>query len=211
MKQIIGYMEYDYLKIKYGMRFMVLLFIVISGIFASKSALGAIGYILFGAMILTSTMFQATEQTVSLGALVPGSTLQKVLGRHLMELVMIAAGTLLGLFVVKAAELAGCDNGGIEPQLLAALVGITLLLLAFQNVMLYLFVPILGMQFANIIRMVPGFILFFFVMNEKTINSISAILREAAFPGVLMLGIGAACLLFGTFLSYAIERKRRGR
>ena len=73
MKQIIGYMEYDYIKIKYGMRYTMLVFIVVSGFFASKSGLGAVGYMLFGTMILASTTFGPSEHTVSFGTLVPGS------------------------------------------------------------------------------------------------------------------------------------------
>ena len=211
MKQIIGYMEYDYIKIKYGMRFTMLVFIGVSVIFASKSALGAVGYMLFGSMILASTTFGPSGQTVSFGALVPGSTMQKVLGKHLMELVMIALSVLLGMFLVKVMEFAGFDNGGVSPQVLMAVTGVTLFLLAVQNVLLYLLVPMLGLQFTNIIRMVPGFILFFFIVNEKTVKSVSGILEGMSFPGTAILGTGAASLVAGMFLSYAIQRKREGR
>lgn len=211
MKQIIGYMEYDYIKIKYGMRYTMLVFIVVGAIFATKSGLGAVGYLLFGGMILLSTTFSPSGQTVSFGALVPGSTMQKVLGKHLLEVVTIALSVLLGLLIVKVMEFAGFDNGGVSPQLLTAIVGVTLFLLAVQNVLLYLLVPVLGLQFANIIRMVPGFILFFFVMNEKTVESVSGILQGMSFPGMLILGVGAASLVAGMFLSYAIARKREGK
>lgn len=211
MKQIIGYMEYDYIKIKYGMRYTMLVFIVVGAIFATKSGLGAVGYLLFGGMILLSTTFSPSGQTVSFGALVPGSTMQKVLGKHLLEVVTIALSVLFGLLIVKVMEFAGFDNGGVSPQLLTAIVGVTLFLLAVQNVLLYLLVPVLGLQFANIIRMVPGFILFFFVMNEKTVESVSGILQGMSFPGMLILGVGAASLVAGMFLSYAIQRKREGK
>lgn len=210
MKQIIGYMEYDYIKIKYGMRYMMLVFIVVSCFFASKSGLGAMGYMLFGTMILASTIFDSPE-TVSFGALVPGSTMQKVLGRHLMELIMIILSILFGVAITKGMEFAGFDNGGVDLQLVGAISGITLFLLAIQNVSLYLLVPVLGRQFANIIRMVPGFILFFFVMNEKTVNSVAGILQGAGTPGMVVLGMGAVSLLLGIFLSYGIERKRQGK
>lgn len=211
MKQIIGYMEYDYIKIKYGMRFTVLLFILVSGVFALKSGLGAVGYMLFGAMMLTSMTFGPSGQTVSFGDLVPGTTMQKVLGKHLMELVVIALSVAISLIVVKVVEFAGFDNMGVDLQILTGIVGITLLLLALQNVLLYLLIPVLGWQFANIIRMIPGFILFFLVMNEKTVMSLARILAEMRFPGGIILGIGAAALATGMFLSYAIVRKREGR
>jgi hypothetical protein len=78
-------------------------------------------------------------------------------------------------------------------------------------VLLYLLVPVLGLQFANIIRMVPGFILFFFVVNEKTVDSVAGILQGADTPGMVVLGMGAVSLLLGIFLSYGIERKRQGK
>lgn len=211
MKQIIGYMEYDYIKIKYGMRYTMLVFIAVSAIFATKSGLGAVGYMLFGSMILLSTTFEPSGQTVSFGTLVPGSTMQKVLGKHLLEVVTIALSVLLSLLIDKVMQAAGFDNGGVSLQLLTALVGVTLFLLTVQNVLLYLLVPVLGLQFANIIRMVPGFILFFFVVNEKTVDSVSGILQGMSSPGMLILGVGAASLVAGMFLSYAIERKREGK
>lgn len=211
MKQIIGYMEYDYIKIKYGMRYTMLVFIVVSGFFASKSGLGAVGYMLFGSMILASTVFGPSEQTVSFGTLVPGSTMQKVLGRHLMELIMITLSILFGVAITKGMEFAGFDNGGVDLQLVAAISGIALFLLAIQNVLLYLLVPVLGLQFANIIRMVPGYILFFFVVNEKTVDSVAGILQGVDTPGMVALGMGAVSLLLGIFLSYGIERKRQGK
>lgn len=211
MKQIIGYMEYDYIKLKYGMRFTMLLFIVISGVFASKSGLGAVGYMLFAAMIVASATFGPSGQTVSFGDLVPGTTMQKVLGKHLMELVIIALAVAVSLIVVKVIEFAGFDNGGADLQLLAGLVGITLFLLAMQNVLLYLLIPVLGWQFVSIIRMIPGFILFFLVMNAKTVKSTARILAEMRFPGMIILGIGAAALAAGMFLSYGIVRKREGK
>lgn len=211
MKQIIGYMEYDYIKIKYGMRYAMLVFVAVSIIFAVKSGLGAVGYMLFGSMILASTTFEAPGQRVSFGALAPGNTMQKVLGRHLIELVIITLSVLFGLLIDKVIEAAVVDNGGVNLQLLMAIIGITLFLLAVQNVLLYLLAPMLGLQFANIVRMVPGFILFFFVMNEETLRRVAGILREMGSPGAVILGLGTVSLAGGIFLSYAIQRGREGK
>lgn len=160
MKQIIGYMEYDYMNIKSGMWYMLLVFGIASTMFSVQSAMGAIGYMLFGGLILASTAFNVTRQTVSFTALVPGSILQKVLGRYLGGIASIAVCVALGSLSATVVRAAGYENGTIDPSLLSGIVGVTLLFLTLQNVMLYLLTPLMGVQFITLIRMLPGFILF---------------------------------------------------
>ncbi len=208
MKQIIGYMEYDYMNIKYGLWYMILIFSFVSVVFSMESGIGAVGYMLFGGLILAGTTFNVTKQNVSFTALVPGSTLQKVLGRYLGGIVCIvfcAAFGVLSAFIVRAA---GYDNGTMELSLLSALVGVTLLFLALQNVMLYLMIPVLGAQFAGIIRMVPGFILFFLVMSAGKMEIASRILQYDYLPGLIMFVVGIVSIAIAVFVSCLIIRNR---
>lgn len=211
MKQILGYIECDYMNIKRGMLYLIGIFTVIGAVFSLKSSTGAVGYMLFGGMILSGSNFITSQQTVLFPDLAPGSTLQKVLGRYLCNLFVMAVLTLLGLMVTVAVRIAGFENGNIDLQLLAALCGISLVFLGLQNMLLYLLIPVTGVQFANIIRMLPGFVLFFLVMQEKTLDMFSRIFSEYRFPGLIVLGVGVLTLVVSVFFSYLIVRGREGK
>ena len=210
MKQIIGYMEYDYMNMKRGMYVTAAVFTVVSVIFSTKDAVMAVGYMLFGALILVSTMFMPNVQTVSFESIVPGSTFQKVAARYLGSFLIVAFCGLAGFLLVNIVRLAGFADGGIEIQLLAAVGGISLFLLTLQNLAFYALLPLMGTQAAGLIRMVPGFILFFGVMNDKTQKILSGFLQHNSNPGLAILGAGAASLLPGMFLSWLIVRGREG-
>lgn len=211
MKQILGYIECDYMNLKRGILYTIGIFTVISAVFSLKSSIGAVGYMLFGGLIVASTVFTVTPQTLAFADLAPGSTLQKVLGRYLGSLLIMILLGLFGMAAVVVVRLAGFENGGLDLQLLAAMFGISLFFLSLQNMLLYLLIPMLGMQFANIIRMLPGFVMFFLVMQPTTLEIISGMLMRSSFPGLIILGIGAVSLAVGVFLSYLIMRRRVGR
>lgn len=208
MKQIIGYIEYDYMSIKSGMLYMIAVFGAITLVFATQSGTGAVGYMLFAGLILAGTTFGTVKQTVAFTALVPGNILQKVLGRYLGGVLCVFLCTLLGVIAAGVVKIAGYDNGKMELPMLSGLVGITLLFLAVQNVMLYLLTPFLGIQFASLIRMVPGFILFFLVMNMGNAEKVAKILQYGDVLGVVILGIGVVSILVAVFLSCLIIRNR---
>lgn len=206
MKQIIGYIEYDYMNIKYGVGYMLLIFVIASGMFSVYSGIGAVAYMLFGGLILTSTAFNVQKQTVSFTALVPGSTLQKVLGRYLGGILCIFVCVVFGVISAFIIKMIGYENGEIEVSLLAGLVGVTLLFLALQNMMLYLLTPMLGVQLVSLIRMIPGFVLFFLVMGAGKTDTVPNILRYMNYSwtillaaGVisLMIAVGFSCLIVG--------------
>lgn len=213
MKQIIGYIENDYMNIKRGIWFTCIIFTIVSAVFSIKSGcVAAVGYMLFGALVLASTVFTAVPvQTVSFSALAPGSTWQKVVGRYFGCLLIMILSVCLGLAAAGAVKLLGFSEGETDLRVLTALIGIGLFFLAVQNVMLYLCIPILGMQFANIARMVPGFVMFFLMMQEKSLKVISGIAAMSVYPELILLGIGIVSLIIGLFFSYLIQRRRLGK
>lgn len=208
MKQIIGYMEYDYMNIKYGMWYMLLVFTIASGMFSVYSGIGAVGYMLFGGLILTSTAFNVQKQTVSFTALVPGSTLQKVLGRYLGGILCIFVCVVFGVISAFIIKMIGYENGEIEVSLLAGLVGVTLLFLALQNIMLYLLTPMLGVQLVSLIRMIPGFVLFFLVMGARKTDTVPNILRYTNYSWTILLAAGVISLVIAVGFSCLIVGHR---
>lgn len=212
MKQIIGYIESDFMMIKHAMWYTAIVFAIVSAVFSIRSGVAAVGYMLFGGLVLASTLFTAVPiQTVSFSALAPGSTWQKVVGRYLSCILTMVLLGCLGLAAAGAVRLFGFSESGTDLRVLTALVGIGLLFLAIQNVMLYLCLPILGMQFTNIVRMVPGFVMFFLVMQPRSLETISDIVTMSAYPELILFGVGIVSLVIGLFLSYLIQRKRMGK
>lgn len=214
MKQIIGYIENDFMIVKRGFWYMAVVFTIVSAVFSINynSAAMAMGYMLFGGLVLASTLFTTeSAQTVSFSALVPGSTWQKVVGRYLGSILAMILFGCLGLAAFYGVRLAGFAEGGTDLRLLAALAGIGLFFLAVQNVLLYLCLPLLGVQAAHIVRMVPGFIMFFLMMQQESLEIISGFMTMGIYPELILLGIGILSLLIGLFFSYLIQRRRIGK
>ena len=95
--------------------------------------------------------------------------------------------------------------------MLLCLLGVTLFFLALQNVLLYLLTPYLGPQVASFVRMVPGFILFFGVMEAGKLEIMTGVLGgEGLSPQVVLivLGVGIGSLLLSGILSCLIIRNR---
>ena len=217
MKQIIGYMEYDYMNIKYGMLYMLAVFGIVSAFFSMQTGTGAVAYMMFCGLILAGTAFNTAMQSVSFSALAPGSIRQKVAGRYLGGtacIIVCAAIGLLSTGLVKLVSVSGAAEAfddGMDLPFLVGLLGISLFFLAMQNVLLYLLTPILGIQFIGLVRMLPGFIMFFGVMSladDENIDMISAMIREPWTAAGIILGIGILGMVVSAFCSCLILRNR---
>ena len=217
MKQIIGYMEYDYMNIKYGMLYMLAIFGIVSIFFSMQTGTGAVAYMMFCGLILSGPAFNTTMHSVSFAALAPGSILQKVTGRYLGGVVCVVASAAVGLLSVGLVKLAGFSKAAgvfddrMEFPFLLGLFGISLFFLAVQNVLLYLLTPILGVQFIGLVRMAPGFIMFFGMMNlvnDENVDMLSAVIREPWTAAGIVLGAGILSMLISAFCSCLILRKR---
>ena len=63
MKQVIGYIECDFMNIKSGMLYMLAIFGIASMAFAMKNGTGAVAYMLFCGLVMAGTAFNVTKQT----------------------------------------------------------------------------------------------------------------------------------------------------
>lgn len=214
MKQIVGYIKYDYMNIKYGMFLMLTLFGIISVVFSMQTGEGAVAYMLFGGLILAGTVFNTTMQMVSFAALAPGSIFQKVMGRYLGGVFCLIACASIGLLSAGIVELVGVSKeseawgGSMQIPILLIIFGISLLFLAMQNVLLYLLTPVLGIQFIGLVRMAPGFVMFFGVMSMEGMDIISGILQNPWPAAGIILGTGILSIVIAIFLSCLIIRNR---
>ncbi len=212
MRQIIGYMEYDIRNIKQGLGLMAAILGGVSVIsMHNGNSVLAMVYPFFCAIILCSTFFNVTKTgPLIFSALLPGTNLQKILGRFLGEAVIIAACTVFWLATSRVMEIFGNDTDTPFP-IVAIVLGITLFSVACQNVMLYLVGSLLGAQLIGLIRMLPGFIMFFGLMFfvdkmdgaglEGIFNTISGNMERM---GLAALAAGLLSMVIGIFLSWII-------
>ncbi len=212
MRQIIGYMEYDIRNIKQGLGLMAAILGGVSVIsMHNGNSVLAMVYPFFCAIILCSTFFNVTKTgPLIFSSLLPGTNLQKILGRFLGEAVIIAACTVFWLATSRVMGIFGNDTDTPFP-IVAIVLGITLFSVACQNVMLYLVGSLLGVQLIGLIRMLPGFIMFFGLMFfvdkmdgaglEGIFNTISGNMERI---GLAALAAGLFSMVIGIFLSWII-------
>ena len=125
MKQVIGYIECDFMNIKYGMLYMIAIFGIVSVAFSMRDGTGAVAYMLFCGLVMSGTAFNTTKQTVSFTALMPGSIWQKVTGRYLGGVLCIMLCAVVGMISTGIVKLMGRANGMLEIPILLCLLGIT--------------------------------------------------------------------------------------
>lgn len=209
MKQTIGYLKYDYMVSKSTLWQMLLICGVLGIVFAKMSSpLYAIGYMLFVGLISASTVFHKITQTVSFTALMPGGALQKVLGRYLWCLICLGCCLLFGTLGICIARWVGFVQGVVGLADLLMVLGVTLFFLAFQNTLMYLLVPFLGMQLLGLIRMVPGFILFFGMMHMGDSPFLRRLMQDEMLLGMTMMGVGALSMMISIVVSWLAVRNR---
>lgn len=224
MKQIIGYMEYDIKTIKQGLGLMALIFGIISTVFIIKeqNILLGITYLLFGVIIMSGSFFTTAKSgSLSFSALLPGTLLQKVLGRTLSEILLVLCAVGYGLLISAGMKIAGMKIDGMEIQidlsLLMMVTGVTLFFIAVQKVLLYIAGPIVGAQLIGIIRMTPGFIMFFGMMSlyreirgGGTTGLIWFFVNHRGWAGMIVLAAGIFCQVLAVLISYRILSRRDG-
>lgn len=231
MKQIFGYMEYDMRYMKQSLMLMAGLFGFISLWMGLDNALMPVIYMLFGGIVIASTPFGIIkDKAVTFSALLPGTTIQRILGRYLFGAVMLLFSAAYGLLVSFLIHLAGFENmgnpltpgqraGETELLLIARLVviifGIALVFVAIQNTLLYLLGGILGAQFLSLVRMVPGFCMFFGTMallghsgSEDMSGFAAYLINHTGMLAAVILSAGIVCYGIGIFLSWLIMRRR---
>lgn len=201
-------------QVKYMLIFWALAFCL--GFATDAGALFTLFYMIFCGVILSGQPF-LQDQTMESGFLnmLPGSKTERVIGRYLMSAAFLLAGMILGIIsmaVVGLVKNEVVDGLGILTPLL---LGIGLATIAVQNTCLYAFGKGKSQQVIAMVRMIPGFAVFFGgmgIMDEIEKNpSVYEKLWVLCHPQAaswLMLGIGFIAVIAAILLSSAIIKKR---
>ena len=208
MKQIIGYIKYDYMSTKQGLAYMALVFLFVVGMFCMKNgSTMAVGYMMFGGLVMAGSTFAATTHTVSFTALAPGRIWQKVAGRYLSGALMVTVFGAAGALVTILFSLTGLGGNAIPGSYFMMLLGVSFIFLAIQNVLLYLLTPYLGMQLAGLARMLPAFVMFFGVSSLMAEDGVMAIVEKINFA-VMLPAAGVILLILSAAVSCCVIRNR---
>ena len=201
-------------QLKYMLLFWALAFCL--GFSTDAGALFTLFYMIFCGVILSGQPF-LMDQKMESGFLnmLPGSKMERVAGRYLMSVVLLLAGMILGLIsMLVVGSVKGTMVGGLD-IFIPLLLEIGLVTIAVQNVCLYAFGKGKSQQVAAIIRMVPGFAVFFGgmgIMDDMESNPSSYqnlwVISHPQMAAWFMLGIGVLAVLAAILISSVIIKKR---
>ncbi|MFA9376974.1 MAG: ABC-2 transporter permease [Lachnotalea sp.] len=196
---------------------MMVPFSVIGFIFM-KSSLGPLNgviYMCFAAIILSTQPFMQ-EQIAESGFvnMLPTTKNERVIGRYLFGLLLLIFAMGLSLISLVIYSLI---NNGIPSNWNIAIIGsfgIGLIVLGFQYVVFYAMGKMKSQQFASLIMMAPGFILFFganFIIGKIEKNMPSAvewIASNLTAFAVLIMVVGIVIWVLSIIVTTKIIDKR---
>lgn len=161
MKNAVKFCYIEIIRCKAQLWFFLLFFAI--GIYMGNNNLFfSVSYMCFCGIIMSIQPFQQ-EQLAESGFLnmLPGTKGERVLGRYLFGLGLILISAFSGGVVLAISS-------GIQQQkivnflpVLSMCTGVTLIVLAIQYLFFYAMGKIKSQQFAGLIMMAPGFIVFF--------------------------------------------------
>lgn len=159
----IKFLKIDLIRTSSQNRLLVI-FAVISVYFAinANTPIWSLLYLCFGSIIISATPFAL--QTVGNGGfinLLPATTLSRVIGRYLYSIAIIVLAMIFG--EVSVVIYYGIKHEVPDNMLYISLLvfAVTLIIHSIQNVVLYFLGNIKSLQLMAIIRMIPGFAMFF--------------------------------------------------
>lgn len=159
----IKFLKIDLIRTNSQNRLLVL-FAVMSVFFAinANTPIWSLLYLCFGSIIISATPFSL--QTVGNGGfinLLPATTLSRVTGRYLYSIAIIVLAMIFGELAVLIYY--GIKREVPDKMLYISLLifAITLLINSIQNLVLYFLGNIKSLQLMAIIKMIPGFAMFF--------------------------------------------------
>ena len=172
-------------------------------------------YMIFGTIVLSTVPF-SLDQTSESGFInmLPGTTKQRVAGRFLFSLGLLVLSIVIGGIDVLLIYLM---KGTIIPYQLAIFMGgagLGLLVSALQNILFYSLGKVRSVQVMGIIRMIPGFVLFFGItlylesLGNNLEAALKTVLENANIIGLGLLVLGVVVFLLAIPISTAIIKNR---
>lgn len=214
----IQFCKVDLIRCKSQLKFLLVFSILALwlGLVTDAGVMFSFVYMIFAGIILSGQPFMI-EQTSESGFLnmLPGSKKERVAGRYLMSLSFLLFGAIVGaLIVVIINVLQKTTTEGLEIMIPLAL-GVGMLCIALQNILLYAIGKGKSQQMIGIIRMIPGFVVFFAGLGiaEEIMENpaqytnlwIFSHLQESA---LLVLLVGILFYIAAIVISTAIIKKK---
>lgn len=128
--------------------------------FAAGNILSGIFYLMFAAVIMQGAVFTYEQKSeTGFTNMLPGTDLDRVMGRFMTGTFLLLAGTILGIIVAFVLNLQGRLELSYLPETLISLLGFGLIFMAIQNVIFYAIGKGKSQQLMSFIHMIPGFII----------------------------------------------------
>ena len=172
-------------------------------------------YVVFAGIIFSTVPF-TQDQTAEIGFInmLPGTVTSRVIGRYLVAIFMIIFGTVLGSGIMVAYTFINEEKIEYALEFMIGAAGAGIFVCSLQYIIFYLIGKIRSVQGMSIVRMIPGFVMFFGSnlilgwMEESSGESINWILSHTTLIAFSILAAGVMLCLLGIFLSRKIVERR---
>lgn len=196
----IQFAKIDYIKTKQQVLWILLMMPVVLLLMMRQSSdspvpLVVFCYALFMALIFSTTPFGSCQrQETGFLLLLPATTRDRVFGRFLYGLSIMAVAVLIGSVGMYLGEM--ISGAVIEAEIIVSFcmgaLAVCMILMALEYVILYLFGEQQSPNILGLIRMVPGFVFFF-----GSMGLIGGVKDDPAAFEALMEYIGGHLMLIG--------------
>lgn len=172
-------------------------------------------YLVFGSIIFSTVPF-TQDQMAETGFIniLPGTIEERVAGRFLIAVSMVVYSTILGTAVMVAYTIMKEDTIAYAFDFIVGSCGLGILVCSLQYILFYALGRVKSMQAMSIVRMLPGFIVFFGStlladwLEENAGETYTWILNHTNVLAVILLALGLMFCLLGIVVSGRIVERR---
>lgn len=172
-------------------------------------------YLIFGSIIFSTVPF-TQDQMAETGFInmLPGSIVSRVAGRFLVAVLMVIVCAILGAGLMITYSLMKKDTIGYAYDFIIGGSGLGILVCSLQYILFYLLGKVKSVQAMSIVRMIPGFIVFFgstlmtHWMEENAPGTLVWIFNHTTLLAFGLLAAGLVICLVGILVSKKIVERR---
>ena len=219
------FMKIDYIKTKQQVLFMPVFLLLIAVIMMAPdsdvpnySAVMPFCYMIFMITIFSTTPFGSCrrEETGFL-QLLPATTWDKVAGRFLYGVSLIAVAIVFGIAAVGIYRILGFEISAMDIPLCMIVLAVGILIMTAEYIFLYLFGESTSQSLLSIVRTVPGMCVFFVSANlskeirkdpEKMFQIMQVVGEHLMTVGWVSIAVAVAALIAASVFCAKVTDKK---
>lgn len=225
LMKALKFMKIDYIKTKQQMIFMPFFLLAIVAIMMAPdsdvpnySAVMPFCYMIFMMTILSGTPFGSCrrEETGFL-QLLPATTWDRVAGRFLYGMSLMAVATVFGIAAMKIYQILGFEIDAMDIPICMIVLAMGILIMTAEYIFFYLFGENKSQNILSIVRTLPGMCLFFVGANiskeikkdpETLFQMMQVVGEHLKMIGWVSIAVAVAALIAASVLCAKVTDKK---